>query len=96
MDELLKANIFFFITSLAVLFVTGGVLILFYYLIPIVRDIRDIVRKIRNAGEAVEKDFETLRVNLKEEGSKGKAILDAGLAFVARKMGVRRKKKEGE
>lgn len=94
MDELLKANIFFFITSLSVMLITGGMLVLLYHLIPIVRDVRDIVRRLRNAGEAVEKDFEALRVNLRQEGAKSKAIVDAGLGFIARKVGVRRKKKE--
>ncbi|MBC7836655.1 hypothetical protein H7X87_02650 [Acetobacteraceae bacterium] len=94
MNDVLLTNIFFTITGLAVLVVTGGIVVLLWYILPIVRDLREIVRKIRSAGDAVEKDFEALRVNLREEGSKSKAILDAGLAFAARKIGVRRKKKE--
>ncbi len=86
MTEVVHADIFFFITSLAVMLVTAGMLVLLYYLIPVARDIRDIVAKIRRAGESVEKDFDALRVNVREEGAKSKALVDLALGFIARKL----------
>ncbi len=45
MSEVVHADIFFFISSLAVICITIGVLVLLYYVIPIVRDARAIVAK---------------------------------------------------
>lgn len=96
MSEVLITNIFFTITAIAVIIITAGVIAVLWFVVPIVRDLRDVVRKVRTAGEKVERDFESLRLNLKEEGNKSKAILDAGLGFIARKVGRRQKSKHGE
>ncbi|HVV39293.1 MAG TPA: hypothetical protein VHD31_03120 [Candidatus Paceibacterota bacterium] len=84
MNEVVHADIFFFITSLAVLCITIGILMVLYYLIPVARDLREIVGKIRKAGDEVEKDFEALRANLREEGTKGKTILNLVFGFLTR------------
>jgi hypothetical protein len=86
MSEIVHADIFFFITSLCVVLVTAGILIFFYYLIPIARDIRAIVAKARKAGDEIEQDFEALRATIREEGGKGKAIIDLALGFVLNKL----------
>ena len=82
MDELLQTNVFFFITSLATIIISVGICILLYFLIPLVRDVRDIVAKFRTAAEEVEGDFEKLRGAALEEGAKTKALLDVGLGFL--------------
>ena len=84
MNEVVHADIFFFISSLSVVCITIGVLILLYYIIPIARDARAIVAKLRKAGDEVEKDFESLRSTLREEGAKGKTILNLVFGFVTR------------
>ena len=84
MNEVIHADIFFFISSFAVILVTIGVLALLYYIIPMVRDARAIVAKLRKAGDEVEKDFEALRGSLREEGTKGKTILNLVFGFVTR------------
>jgi uncharacterized protein YoxC len=86
MSEAIHADIFFFITSTAVIVVTVGVVILLYYLIPIVRDIRAIVAKVRRASDDVERDFQTMRLAIKEEGAKSKALVDLVLGYIARKL----------
>jgi len=96
MNEILNTNIFFFITSIAVVFLTAGFGVLLYYLIPLVRDARDIVAKVATAAEEVEKDFEKLRESVEEEGAKTKAIADTVLGFAGRALQVappRRRKK---
>jgi len=82
MDELLQTNVFFFITSLATIIISIGICLLLYFLIPLVRDARDLVAKFRNATEEVEGDFEKLRDVAEEEGAKTKALLDLGLGFL--------------
>lgn len=86
MSELVHADIFFFITSTAVILITAGILVLLFYIIPIARDIRAMVASIRKASEDVEKDFEALRANVREEGAKGKALIDLGFGFLMRKL----------
>ena len=84
MSEVVHADIFFFISSLAVICITIALLVLLYYIIPIARDARAIVAKLRKAGDEVEKDFEALRSSLREEGTKGKTILNLVFGFIAR------------
>ena len=82
MDELLQTNVFFLITSLAVIIFTLGFVVLLYFLVPLVRDARDIVAKFRTATEEIEADFENLRGTAQEEGAKTKAIIDVALGFL--------------
>jgi hypothetical protein len=88
MNEILNTNIFFFITSVAVIVLTAGFGVLLYFLIPLVRDARDIMAKVATAAEEVEKDFEKLRDSVEEEGAKGKAIADVVLGFAGRALSV--------
>ncbi|HVZ76150.1 MAG TPA: hypothetical protein VG934_02670 [Candidatus Paceibacterota bacterium] len=84
MTEVVHADIFFFITSIAVILVTIGVLILLYYLIPAARDLRKVVARICKASGEVEKDFEDLRMTLRQEGTKGKMLIDIVLGWLER------------
>jgi len=101
MTETLQANIFFLITSFAVIIVTAGVVWLLYHVIPIAKDVRAIVAKLRRAGDdlesdfqAVRTDFHALRSTVKEEGTKGKAMVDLVLGFLQKKLTPRRTKKK--
>jgi len=82
MDELLQTNIFFLITSLAVIVFTVGFCVLLYYLLPLVRDAQEIVSKLRTAAEELEGDFEKLRGNVEEEGARTKMLFDMALGFL--------------
>lgn len=86
MNDILLTNLFFAITALAVVAVTLGILAVLWFVVPMVRDLKEIVGKIRKAGEHVEKDFEALRANLHEEGHKAKTIADLALNFVGQKL----------
>ena len=57
METLAKADIFFFITSIAVIFVTVGVIAILYYLVTILRNIRSISDRIEEGSKALEEDF---------------------------------------
>ncbi|HEV8677480.1 MAG TPA: DUF948 domain-containing protein [Candidatus Paceibacterota bacterium] len=82
MDELLQTNIFFFITSIAVIIFAIGFCVLLYFLIPLARDAREIAAKFRHAAEEIEADFEALRGSAEEEGAKTKALIDVALGFL--------------
>ena len=88
MDQLLETNVFFFITSIAVIVFTAGFCVLLYFLVPLVRDARDMMAKVRIAAAEVEADFENLRDAAQEEGQKTKMIADVLLGFAGRALAL--------
>ena len=61
MTEVLQTNIFFVITSIAVLVVTVLVLVALYYFIGILRAVRDIAERVREGSEIIAEDAAQLR-----------------------------------
>ncbi len=68
MDSLVHADIFFFITSIAVLL--GGLLlcVLIIYGILIFRDIRSISQNVKRETELLAMDIDAAREHIKEHG----------------------------
>lgn len=64
MDEILQANIFFFIASVGVVLFILLVSIALYHVIKIIRSIRRIVERIEVGSEAVADDLRELRATL--------------------------------
>ncbi|MBP6945778.1 MAG: hypothetical protein KBC74_00370 [Candidatus Pacebacteria bacterium] len=83
MNTLIQADIFFFITAIAVVVCTAAFLVAAWYVIQILRDVREISTKAKNAAGKLEVDFETLRADLKHKGTKVGSIADMILAFIA-------------
>lgn len=68
MDTLIKADIFFFITSVAVLMLLICGIAIFFYLFQIVRNIAEMSERVkREIGEAAD-DFSAFRLRVKEGG----------------------------
>jgi hypothetical protein len=86
MNSLLQADIFFFITSVAVILLTLALLAIAYYIWLIIYDVRIIVARMRSASDKLERDFDALRAHVHEEGLKSKAIVDLVLGFVTQKL----------
>lgn len=61
MDEVLHANIFFFITSVAVMLVTLLVCFALFHVIKILKSVRRIVERIDAGSEMIVEDVEQLR-----------------------------------
>ncbi len=96
MNELVHADIFFFITSVAVVVVSIGMLIALYFIIQIVRDVRAIVAKLRKAGDDLERDLTELRAQVRNEGGKVKTLFEAGVAFLSHRLRTRTRRKKTE
>jgi len=64
MEDVLKADIFFVIASVATIFFGLMLCILMYYIIRIARTIRRIVDRIDEGSEAIAKDIDELRTRL--------------------------------
>lgn len=75
MDSLMQADIFFFITSIAV--VIGGLLIsiILIYGILIFRDLLAISNKVKHETELIAMDIDEAREAIKKQGTKFSTIL---------------------
>ena len=93
METLIHADIFFFITSIFVIFLTVGFGIALVYIIPILKDMRHLSALAREEGDKLTHDIDSLRSAVKEEGMKAKSILDYFLALFIGRQKVNRKKK---
>jgi hypothetical protein len=67
MSEVLQANIFFFITGIAVIVFTLLLSIALYHLIKILTAVRRIVDRIEEGTETISDDIERLRTYVMEE-----------------------------
>ncbi|HZX01133.1 MAG TPA: hypothetical protein VFE87_01950 [Candidatus Paceibacterota bacterium] len=65
MQELARADIFFLISTLAVVLVTAGLIGIFYYLIRILKNVHEISERAKKVSEEVETDIESLRSGVK-------------------------------
>ncbi len=61
MSEILQANIFFVITSIAVLVFTFFVCVILYQVIKILKSIRKIVNRVEEGSELIAEDVSQLR-----------------------------------
>ena len=97
MEELIHADIFFFVTTIAVVVVTIAVVIASVFFIRILRDLKDVSRRIRDEAEDIEEDIEVLRTAVKTEGFKLRHLFSFFFGLAERGKHRRsRKKKKGE
>ncbi len=99
MEGMLKSDIFFFVTTIAVVVISIGLLIAVFYLIKILKDIRHISDKVKEESDEIIKDVKSLREGVKKEGLRFK---DVSLFFInlfrskKKSGGNKRKKKKDE
>lgn len=68
-NNLMHADIFFFITAIAVVLLTLILIVILFYVARAVRTVSHLVDKIKGEGEQVIDDLSDLREKLKESGS---------------------------
>jgi len=88
MTEVMKSDVFFFVTTLAVIVVSVALVIALIYLILILRDARKLSSRARQEGEAILDDLSTAREGVKQGGQK---ILEMIAALFIRKKNTKRK-----
>ncbi|MCL5435949.1 MAG: hypothetical protein M1275_02615 [Patescibacteria group bacterium] len=91
MDSFIHADIFFFITSIAVVLVTALLVIALVYLVRILRDAKSVTGKVKEETELISEDINELRTKTKKEGVKFKNFLDFFSGFSGHKSSRRRK-----
>lgn len=67
MSEILQANIFFFITSIAVIVLTFLLSVTLYHFIKIMKSVRKIIERVETESQAIADDVERLRTFITEE-----------------------------
>lgn len=70
MNEFAKMDIFFFVTTIAVVVLTILLAILIIYIIKISKDIKYITRKAKSEADIISGELSELRENVKEQGAK--------------------------
>lgn len=76
MDTLIHADVFFFITSVAVIVVSAILVIALIYLIRILRDAKAVTGKVKEETKNISEDIEQLRQKTKAQGVKVKNFFD--------------------
>lgn len=90
MTEVLQANIFFAITSAAVIVFTIFLCMMVYYVIKILRAVRNITERIDVGSETIADDMKQLRSYITE----GSLISQVIGLFINNKRGRRKKEEE--
>ncbi len=75
METLIHADVFFFVTAIAVVVVGFVLAIGGVYLVLILRDVRYIVRQARTGSDQLSQDLHDLRVILRTEGSNLRTLI---------------------
>lgn len=66
METFIKADIFFFLTSVAVIFAIALLVFVGYYLIQTLRNVRDVSEKLKNVATVAEEDFEHIHDQIRD------------------------------
>ena len=95
MESLMKADIFFFVTTIGVIAVTVCLVYALYHLIRILRNVDEISEEVKHESHLVREDIQDLRSNIREEGMKVKHFTNF-FQSVAGKRHTRAKKEKSE
>ena len=82
----MKSDVFFFITSTAVVVLSLVLLVAFYYLIKILRDVKDISHTVKRESELISSDVDAVRRSIKKKSKQvGAFISRAASSHLKRK-----------
>lgn len=76
MNSLVQADIFFFVTTAAIMVVTIALVIALVFFIQILRDVRHVSKRAREESDRFLTDMEELRRFLKKEGKRAINVKD--------------------
>lgn len=85
MDTLIHADVFFFVTTIAVIVGTVAFTVMFFYFIKVLKNVRDVSREIKEEAQLIREDIRMTRENVKKEGFKLKHIVSLFSRFSDKK-----------
>lgn len=92
--SILKADIFFVVTTVAVVVLSVGLAVVMYYLVNILKDIKYLSNKAKIEGEKIIDDVRAFREEAEDKGYKITNLLYSFLGLVRSKPKTRAKKSE--
>lgn len=91
MNNILQSDIFFFISSISVVFIAIAILILLIHIIKILNDISGFLKTIRLGADALSEELSFVRAKLRDKG----ILTGLLLSLFAMVTGFVQKKKSG-
>lgn len=92
MGDILKSDVFFFVTTICIGLFTLAVVILAAYAVSIMSDVKHVSKKVKEESEEFINDAREMRTKLKEKGGSLLGLLS--VIFGKRKKSEGRKKKD--
>lgn len=93
MDTLIHADIFFFVTTIAVVVITIALTVLVVYLVKVFRNVRKITDAVSEEMVLLRRDISDLRNEIRERGARAATGIDWIEQFFGRAKKSRSKKK---
>lgn len=93
MDTLIHADIFFFVTTIAIVVVALLWVIALIYLIKVLNRIKNIAEQVRDETILFREDIHGLRDSIQREGFKVKHLFNFGYDFFKKHVGKKSKEK---
>ena len=84
-ESLIHADIFFFISTIALVLISIGIIVAIVYVIKILKNVREVTDKIKDESSEIVADLKKLRASLRDEGVKWKHVADLARSFFMRK-----------
>ena len=84
-ESLIHADIFFFISTIALILISIGIVVVLVYVIKILRNVGEVTDKIKAESGEIVADLKKLRASLRDEGIKWKHVADLIRTFFMRK-----------
>jgi hypothetical protein len=84
-ESLIHADIFFFISTIALVAISIGLCVVLYYVWGIAKNVRDISDKVAEESDEIIDDVRKFRLSLRDEGVKWRHVLSLVRAFFVRK-----------
>lgn len=94
MNTLVHADIFFFVTTIAVAVLTIALTVLIVYLVKVLRNMREITDAIKEETILVRRDIGDLRTEVRARGARAKGMMDLVGQFFGHDKKSRSKKKQ--
>lgn len=92
-ESIIKSDIFFFVTTICVVLISFLFIIVFVYGIKVLKDIRSLVSKAKEEGEAIIDDVRETRMAIKEKSGNLFSILFSFLNNIANSSKKKRREK---
>jgi len=92
-QSFIQADIFFFVSTIALVIISIGIVVALFYLIKVLRNAREISEVVKEEGKAIISDVRRARFTLHAEGSKWGGFLSSIRDFISRKTSYDNEKK---